>query len=90
VPAPGAPAGLQPDFNADEHIWAWVRDEVTANTCFGTVEQVRAQVDPFFAGLAARREEVKARCRTLLQSRADALDTARAVTTMLQDVRKVA
>lgn len=69
-----------PDFNADEHIWAWVREEVTANTCFGTAAKVRAAVDPFFAGLAARKDEVKQRCRTELQSRADALDAARAPT----------
>ncbi len=24
-----------PDFNADEAIWAWAREEVTANTCLG-------------------------------------------------------
>jgi transposase len=79
-----------PDFNADEHIWAWVREEVTANTCFGTADKVRAHVDPFFAGLAARTEEVKQRCRTELQSRAEALDAGRAATTVLQDVRKAA
>ena len=66
-----------PDFNADEHIWAWVRAEVTANTCFGTAEQVRAHVDPFFAGLGSRADDVKQRCRTELQSRADTLDAAR-------------
>ena len=74
-----------PDFNADEHIWAWVREEVTANTCFGTAERVRAQVDPFFAGLATRTEEVKRRCRTELQSRADALDAVRAATVSRDD-----
>ncbi|GAC1405365.1 MAG: hypothetical protein NVSMB65_21040 [Chloroflexota bacterium] len=79
-----------PDFNAAEHIWAWVREEVTANTCFGTAPNVRAHVDPFFAGLADRTAEVKQRCRTELQSRADALDSARAATTRPQDVRKVA
>ena len=78
-----------PDFNADEHIWAWVREEVTANTCFGTADKVRAHVDPFFAGLAARTDEVKQRCRTELQSRADARDAVRA-TTMPHDVRKAA
>jgi len=46
-----------PDVNADEHIWAWVREEVTANTCFGTAALVRAHVDPFFAGLATRHAE---------------------------------
>jgi transposase len=79
-----------PDFNADEHIWAWVREEVTANTCFGTAAKVREQVDPFFVRLATRREEVKRRCRTELQSRADALDTARATTSALPLVQQAA
>jgi transposase len=79
-----------PDFNADEHIWAWVREAVTANTCFGTAAKVRAQVDPFFAGLAARADEVKQRCRTELQSRADALDAARVTTPLAQEARKAA
>ena len=79
-----------PDFNADEHIWAWVREEVTANTCFSTADNVRAHVDPFFAGLATRTQEVKQRCRTVLQARADALDAARAATTMHHDARQAA
>jgi transposase len=79
-----------PDFNADEHVWAWVRAEVTANTCFGTAAQVRAHVDPFFAGLADRTAEVKQRCRTALQSRADALDAAQAAAPILHDIQKVA
>jgi transposase len=72
-----------PDFNADEHLWDWVRAEVTANTCFGTAAQVRAHVEPFFAGLPTRTEEVKRRCRTVLQTEADALDAMRAATTIL-------
>jgi transposase len=79
-----------PDFNADEHIWAWVRQEVTANTCFGTADTVRAHVDPFLAGLATRKDEVKQRCRTELQSRADALAAVRAATTMIHEVRQAA
>jgi transposase len=79
-----------PDFNADEHVWAWVREEVTANTCFGTADQVRAHVDPFLAGLAARTAEVTQRCRTALQSRADAVDAIRAATTSSQDVQQAA
>lgn len=62
-----------PDYNADEPIWGWVREEVTGNTCFGTAEKVRAAVDAFFAGLAARRDEVKRRCRTRLDAEATAL-----------------
>jgi transposase len=79
-----------PDFNADEHIWAWVRAEVTANTCFGTAAKVRAHVDPFFAGLATRTQEVKGRCRTELQSRADAFDAARGATAGSPPVQKAA
>jgi putative transposase len=78
-----------PDFNADEHLWAWVREEVTANTCFGTAAKVRAALDPFFTGLAARKDEVTRRCRTELQSRADAWDTAQ-TGPLSQDGRKVA
>ena len=74
-----------PDFNAAEPLWDWVRDEVTANTCSGTAAKVRGHVDPFFAGLAARAAEVKQRCRTALQAKADALDAVSAATAILQD-----
>jgi transposase len=76
-----------PDFNADEAIWDWVRDEVTANTCFSTAANVRAHVDPFFAGLASRTDEVKQRCYTVLQARADALDAVREATALLHDAQ---
>jgi len=76
-----------PDFNADEHIWAWVRAEVTANTCFGTGAKVREHVDPFFAGLAARAEEVQRRCQTVLQTRADTLNAVDAATAILHQAR---
>lgn len=79
-----------PDFNADEHIWAWVREEVTANTCFGTAAAVRAHVDPFFAGLATRSEEVTPRCRTELQSRADARDAAPAALLLPDEIQQAA
>ncbi len=76
-----------PDFNADEHVWSWIREEVTANTCFGTAAAVRAHVDPFLAGLATRTEQVKRRCRTVLQTRADALDAIDAATAILNRAR---
>jgi len=60
-----------PDFNADEAIWAWVREEVTANTCLRTTAAVQEQVGHFFAGLTSRTEEVKTRCRTKLQKLAE-------------------
>jgi len=65
--------GYSPDFNPDEAIWAWVREEVTADICFGTAAKVREKVDAFFAGLAARTSEVKQPCRRELQAQADAL-----------------
>ena len=33
-----------PDFNPDEAIWGWAREEVTANTCFGTKAKVQEHV----------------------------------------------
>jgi transposase len=62
-----------PDFNADEAIWDWIREEVTANTCFGTAANVQEKVEAFFTGLAQRAVEAQQRCRTILQARADAL-----------------
>ncbi len=62
-----------PDFNPDEAIWDWAREEVTANTCFGTAAKVQEKLDSFFAELTTRTAEVQQRCRTILQSRADAL-----------------
>lgn len=69
VPLPG----YSPDYNADEAIWDWIREEVTANTCRGTAAKVREKVDTFFQRLSDRTEEVKQRCRTLLQAHADDL-----------------
>jgi transposase len=65
-----------PDFNADEHIWGWVRAEVTANTCFGTTAKVREKVGAFFHGLTNRTDEVQHRCRTVLQTQADVFTSA--------------
>jgi transposase len=66
--------GYSPDFNPDEAIWDWIREEVTANTCFGTAAKVSEKVDAFFAGLAKRAAEVQQRCRRELQAQADALN----------------
>ncbi len=59
-----------PDFNADEAIWGWVRQEVTANLCLGTRAAVQEKVGDFFASLSSRCDEVKRRCQTVLQARA--------------------
>ena len=65
--------GYSPDFNADEAIWGWAREEATGNLCLGTKALVQERVGNFLAGLASRRDEVRRRCRTVLQSRAEAL-----------------
>jgi transposase len=65
-----------PDFNPDEAIWDWAREEETANTCFGTTAKVRQHLDRFFAGLAKRTTEVQQRCRRELQALADAFVAA--------------
>ena len=62
-----------PDFNADEAVWDWAREEVTANECLGTKAKVQEKMNQFFGGLIHRKDEVKHRCRTRLQARADAL-----------------
>jgi len=62
-----------PDFNGDEAIWGWVREEVTANTCFGTKAKVREAVGAYFRTLPDRADEVRRRCQTILQARADDL-----------------
>ena len=65
--------GYSPDFNGDEAIWGWAREEATGNLCLGTRAAVQERVDNFLAGLSNRKGEVKRRCRTILQSRAEAL-----------------
>ncbi len=62
-----------PDLNADEAIWGWARQEVTANLCLGTRAAVREKVGGFFTDLTHRQEEVKHRCRTELQAKTDEL-----------------
>ena len=65
--------GYSPDFNADEAVWGWARGEATGNLCLGSRAAVQERVRNFLAGLAIRRDEVRRRCRTVLQSRAEAL-----------------
>ena len=65
--------GYSPDFNADEAIWGWAREEATGNLCLGSRTAVQERVGRFLDGLAGRRDEVRRRCRTVLQSRAKTL-----------------
>ncbi|MHB0876656.1 MAG: IS630 family transposase, partial [Anaerolineae bacterium] len=64
-----------PDFNADEMVWDWLREEVTANACLGSKAKVQDKTRQFFQRLAGRADEVRRRCRTVLQAQADALPT---------------
>ena len=49
--------GYSPDFAADEAIWDWAREEVTANLCLGTKAAVQEKLGHFFAQLAYRTDE---------------------------------
>ena len=69
VPLPA----YSPDFNPDEAIWDWAREEVTANSCLGTKAKVQEKLGAFFRGLVERTTEVKQRCRRELQAQADDL-----------------
>ena len=60
-------------FRVDEAIWGWAREEATGNLCLGTKAAVQERVGNFLAGLANRKDEVRRRCRTVLQSRAELL-----------------
>ena len=65
--------GYSPDFNADGAVWGWVREETTGNQCLGTKALVQKRVTHFLDGLASRKDEVRRRCRTVLQSKAERL-----------------
>ena len=62
-----------PDCNPDEAIWAWAREEVTANTCLDTKAKVQENMTRFCDGLTTRTSEAKSRCRRKLQALAEAL-----------------
>jgi len=59
-----------------EAMWRWIREEVTANTCFGTKAKVREHIDHFFSTVTARAEANIMRCRTALQASVNALTIA--------------
>ena len=65
--------GYSPDFNADEAVWGWVREEATGNQGLGTKALVQKRVNHFLDGPASRKDEVRRRCRTVLQSKAERL-----------------
>ena len=65
--------GYSPDFNADESVWGWARQEATGNQRLRTKAAVQERVSGFLDGLASRKDEVKRRRPTLLQSKAEGL-----------------
>ena len=65
--------GYSPDFNADEAVWGWAREEATGNLCLGSRAVVQERIGKFLAGLSSRKDEVRRCCRTVLQSRAETL-----------------
>ena len=65
--------GYGPDLNPDEAIWGRARGEATGNLCLGSREAVRERAGRFLAGLTHQKGELRRRCRTVLQSRAEAL-----------------
>ena len=46
--------GYSPDFNANEAIWGWAREEATGNLCLGSRPVVQEKVGKFLAGLSSR------------------------------------
>ena len=65
--------GYSPDFNAGEAVQGRARQEATGNLCLGTKASVQGRVSHFLAGLSGHKDEVRRRCRTVLQSRAEGL-----------------
>ena len=68
--------GYSPDFNSDEAVWGWAREEATGNLCLGSraaVQERARQNGPILAGLASRRDEREAPLPDGMQSRAEAL-----------------
>ena len=67
----GEPAGLQPGLQRRQGDQGSVSEEATGNLCLGSKALAQERVGDFLSGLASRSDEVKRRCRTVLQSRAE-------------------
>ena len=44
-----------PDFNGDEAIWGWAREEAAEHLCLGSKAAVQERVGNFLAGLFSRK-----------------------------------
>ena len=60
-------------LSEDEAVLGWSREEAMGNLCLGSREAVQERVGKFLAGPISRKDEVRRRCRTVLQSRAESL-----------------
>ena len=65
-PPPSEPDQYSPDFNPDEAIWGWARQEVTANLCLVACAAVRVEC----GGLFHRSAPPMGRSQTPLPNRA--------------------
>ncbi len=65
--------GYSPNFNADEAIWGWAREEATGNLCLGSRGAMQERMGRVLTGLTHRKEEVRRRCRPILQSKVEAI-----------------
>ena len=50
-----------PDFNADEAIWGWTREEATGNLCLGSRAAVQEMVGNFLGSVVNLRISVSKR-----------------------------
>jgi transposase len=68
-----------PDFMPVEHLWQWLREEVTYHTCYDTKPQLTAQVARFEADINSRLHEVADRLwvKTSLEQKVEKLRVSR-------------
>ena len=68
-PDRGIRVSTAPNIGSAEAVWGWARAEATGNLRLGTKASVQKRVGNFLYGLSSRKDEVRRRCRTILQSR---------------------
>ena len=69
APDRGIGVPTAPNIGSAEAVWGWAREEATGNLCLGAKASVQERVGNFLYGLSSRKDEVRRRCRTILQSR---------------------
>ena len=51
--------GDNPDFDADEAVWGWLKEEATGNLCLGSKVKGQERIGSLLAGPSDRKGEVK-------------------------------